>query len=99
MASSIKQCTLSVPSDWDNWYLIIRKMAESGEINLWEYIDTTKEETLPLPVIPPIPGPETVNAATDTLAALTPTKRELYKMKFSVYKETSSYAKSVRQIA
>ena len=74
-------------------------MAESGEVNLWEYVDTTREETKPLPDLPAIPTPETVNPTKDSLAALTATERELYKMEFAIYKETSSHVKSVRQLA
>jgi Reverse transcriptase (RNA-dependent DNA polymerase)/GAG-pre-integrase domain len=87
-STTTTQPTLKYPKDWDTWFLKARKLAETGESNIFEYVDPSTYPTTPMPRLPKVPDFKDINPTATTIGTLSAEEKETLRLELQVYKET-----------
>lgn len=65
-----------------------RKLAETGESNIFEYVDPSTYPTTPMPRLPKVPDFKDINPTATTIGTLSAEEKETLRLELQVYKET-----------
>jgi hypothetical protein len=85
ITSSTTKVILAVPSDWREWFQLIKSSA--GYARVWEYVNPdTKPEDLPVLREPEYPTPRTINRKATTFAELSEEEQEELKEQRKEYR-------------
>ena len=89
---------MTTQDNWPLWILVLRKLAETGEFDLWPYINPhSKTPLLTIPTLLILPKITSIRAEALTIVHLNTEERVLYKLVLEQWKLEYNKAKSIRQ--